>query len=105
MLQKADIVHTHHHRHGPRQRRCVLHVKKLRAIAPQLQGEVASQTDEWIARDTAHRKTSWHPGFGIIHREIRDEFRFPVETSEAVQKTSNVDFISGEMTTDRKSTR
>ena len=101
MLQKANIVHAHNHRDRTRQRRRVLHVQKLRAVAPQLESEIASQTDEWITRDTAHRKTSRHPGLGVFHREIRDEFRFPVETSEAVQETSNVDFISGEMTTDR----
>src|SRR5579859_108004 len=101
VLQKAHVVHAHHHGYRTRQRRRVLHVQKFRAVPPQLQSEIAPQPDEWIARDTTHRKTSWYPGFGVVHRQIRDEFRFPVETSEAVQKTPNVDFISSEMTTYR----
>src|SRR5207249_11233826 len=73
MLQEADIVNAHNHGNRTCQGRSVLHVQKLRAVPPQLESKVASQTDEWIARDTAHRETSRYPGFGVFHREIRDE--------------------------------
>jgi hypothetical protein len=100
MLQKADVVNAHHHRNGARQRRRVLHVQQVGAVAPHLHGQVQPKTHERIGGDSPGLNVSRDTKGGTLRRHVGNELVVLVLGGKCVQETPNVDLITREVAAD-----
>ncbi len=101
MLQKADVVDAHHHRHRARHRSRVLHVKQIRPVPPQLHAQLVSQAQERVGGDGTGTNAGGQTTASLFGRHIGQDLAFAVlGGGESVQKASDVDLIACEVTAD-----
>ena len=100
MLQKTHVVNAHHNRNGASQRRCVLHVQQVRAIAPHLHGKVQPKAQERIGGDSPGAYVSRDTKGGTLCRHVGYELVVLILGGNCVQETPNVDLITREVAAD-----
>ena len=100
MFEKADIVNADHHRHGDNRSAPYTARAAGRAVLAHLPGQIESQPEKRVRRDTPRPDTGRHVTARFFRRDIRDKFAIAVLPAKGVQKAPNVNLVTGEVAAD-----
>jgi hypothetical protein len=90
MLQKTYVVDAYDDRSRAEEWSRVLHVQKVRAVAPQPSGKIETETDERVHGDALLQEPFGNILKRIFPAKIGHEIGFMIQRCETIQEISNI---------------